>query len=94
MVNVNEAPVSIDFISTGGQLSFSDNKPLIKENSVKGTVVGTLVAYDADSVQTLTFKLDDTAGGRFVLSTKTVSCVPSTQTVSKLLIKCGMMENI
>jgi hypothetical protein len=93
VVNVNEAPVSIDFLSTSGQLSFPDNKPQIKENSVKGTVVGTLAAYDADSVQKLTFKLDDTAGGRFALSTKTLSCVPITQTNSKTKCTIRVLVN-
>lgn len=84
VVNVNEPPVSIDFTSTGGQLSFTDNKPRIKENSIKGTVVGSLVAYDADAAQTLTFKLDDTAGGRFALNQKKAICSANTKTVKEI----------
>ena len=79
---MNEAPVSIDFTSVGGQLSFSDNKPRVKENSIKGTVVGTLEAHDADATQTLTFKLDDTAGGRFSVDAKKVTCTTGTKVVS------------
>ncbi|XP_062505201.1 protocadherin Fat 4-like isoform X3 [Corticium candelabrum] len=79
VLNVNEAPVSIDFTSVGGQLSFSDNKPRVKENSIKGTVVGTLEAHDADATQTLTFKLDDTAGGRFSVDAKKVTCTTGTK---------------
>ena len=82
VLNVNEAPVSIDFTSVGGQLSFADNKPRVKENSVKGTVVGTLEAHDPDLTQTLKFKLDDTAGGRFSLDTKKATCTTSTKVVS------------
>ena len=73
--NVNEAPVSIVFKSTGGQLSFADNQARVNENSNIGVVVGTLKATDKDAGQTLVFRLDDNAGGLFSVSAAPlVSC--------------------
>ncbi|XP_065191306.1 protein dachsous-like isoform X1 [Sycon ciliatum] len=67
VLDAKEAPVSIQFTSTGAQTSFGTNSPTIKENAVKNTVVGTIVASDPDLNAKLTFSLDDNAGGRFAL---------------------------
>lgn len=61
-MNVNEAPVSLTL-----------DKPTVKENSPRGTQIGTLSAVDKDAVQNLTFSLDDSAGGKFSLGSNT-SC--------------------
>ena len=66
--NVNEAPVSSVFKSTGGQLTFPDNQARVNENSNVGVVVGTIQATDKDAGQTLVFSLDDNAGGLFSVS--------------------------
>jgi Ca2+-binding RTX toxin-like protein len=55
--NVNEAPTNIS-LST----------PTVAENSVNGTVVGSLSATDPDAGDTFTYTLVDNAGGRFALS--------------------------
>ena len=70
---MNEAPVSTHFLSLAGQLSFADDLPRVEENSVQNTVVGTIRAFDSDVNQTLSFRLDDDAVGRFGLSSS-VSC--------------------
>ena len=73
--NVNEAPVSIVFKSTGGQLIFPENQARVNENSNVGVVVGTIQATDKDAGQTLVFSLDDNAGGLFSVSAASlVSC--------------------
>ena len=41
----------------------------MEENSVLGTVVGTIISIDPDYQQTLTFTLDDDASGLFSLGT-------------------------
>ena len=62
-------------LQTGAQTSFATNSPTIKENAVKNTVVGTIVASDPDLNAKLTFSLDDNAGGRFALdSASNVVC--------------------
>lgn len=73
VLNVNEAPVSINITSAGGQLTFPDGHAQIRENSANGTKIGTLEALDYDRVQLLTFKLDDDAGGKFKLG-RSPSC--------------------
>ena len=67
VLDVNEAPVNLNLTSQAGQLSFPAGSPRVNENSVSGTTLGTLEALDQDSVQKLTFKLDNDAGGKFVL---------------------------
>ena len=72
---MNEAPVTVIFKDTGGQLRFVDDVPKVNENSAIGTVVGIVEAHDADAGQTLIFSLDDDAGGRFKVATgKSVIC--------------------
>ena len=73
MLDVNEAPISTHFLSLAGQVSFIDDLLKVEENSVSKTVVGTIKAFDSDDKQTLSFKLDDDAEGRFGLSSS-VSC--------------------
>ena len=73
VLDVNEAPVHINITSQGGQLSFPDGHAQVRENSRFGTVIGMLEALDHDANQTLTFKLDDDAGGKFTLGS-TASC--------------------
>ena len=62
VLDVNEAPVSIVL-----------SQKSVQENSKPGTRVGILSATDSDAVQKLTFKLDDDAGGKFILQANT-SC--------------------
>ena len=73
VLDVNEAPVHVNMTSQGGQLAFPKGAPRVNENSPRGsTVVGTVEALDQDAVQTLAFKLDDDAGGRFALGSSPV----------------------
>lgn len=65
VLDVKEAPVSLQITSTAGQQSFTKNKPSISENSVTNSILGTVIAQDPDANAKLTFQLDDTAGGRF-----------------------------
>lgn len=74
VLDVNEAPIGINITSQGGQLTFPDGHAQIRENSATGTVIGKLQALDQDAVQTLTFKLDDDAGGKFTLGSSSASC--------------------
>ena len=84
VLNVNEAPININVTSQGGQLSFPDGHAQIRENSPRGTVIGMLQALDHDAVQTLTFKLDDDAGGKFTMGTtancQTITNIPGVNT--------------
>ena len=70
VLDVNEAPISINITSQGGQLSFPDGHAQIRENSASGTKIGTLEAFDYDAGQNLTFNLDDDAGGKFKLASR------------------------
>ena len=70
VLDVNEAPISINITSQGGQLSFPDGHAQIRENSASGTKIGTLEAFDYDAEQNLTFNLDDDAGGKFKLASR------------------------
>ena len=70
VLDVNEAPISINITCQGGQLSFPDGNAQIRENSASGTKIGTLEAFDYDAGQTLTFYLDDDAGGKFKLASR------------------------
>lgn len=79
VLDVNEAPININITSQGGQLAFPDGNAQIRENSATGTVIGKLQALDHDAVQTLTFKLDDDAGGKFTLGSS-----PSCQTITNI----------
>ena len=75
--NVNEAPVSSVFKSTGGQLSFPDNQPRVNENSKIGTQVGEIHVTDKDANESLVFSLDNDAGGLFSVSRPSlVTCFP------------------
>ena len=84
VLDVNEAPISINITSQGGQLSFPDGHAQIRENSPTGTTIGTLEALDHDAVQSLTFNFDDDAGGKFKLgfslSCQTVTNIPGVNT--------------
>jgi len=84
VMNVNEAPISINITSQGGQLTFPDGHAQIRENSATGTVIGKLQALDQDAVQTLVFRLDDDAGGAFTLGSsagcQTITNIPGVNT--------------
>ena len=85
VLDVNEAPIGINITSQGGQLTFPDGHAQIRENSAIGTVIGKLQALDQDAVQTLLFKLDDDAGGKFTLGLSSTVCqtitnIPSVNT--------------
>jgi hypothetical protein len=69
VLNDNEPPISVAFLDTQGQLTFSVNFPVVKENSVTDTVVGTIEARDPDVGETITFALIDNANGTFKIST-------------------------
>ena len=68
---MNEAPININITSAGGQLTFPTGQAQIRENSIVGTKIGTLVALDHDKNQTISFRLDDDAGGKFKLGRNT-----------------------
>ncbi|MEO0529845.1 MAG: cadherin domain-containing protein, partial [Planctomycetota bacterium] len=57
---VNEAPTSISFAA-----------PTLPENSPNGTVVATATAADPDAGDTITYSLNDDAGGRFTIDPST-----------------------
>ena len=79
MTGCNTAPVSLDITSTGSGRSFTKNSPSVPENSLKGTVLGTVVASDPDANAKITFQLDSNAGGKFKLdSSHLVVCSPTT----------------
>lgn len=86
VLNVNEAPVNINITSQGGQLYFPDGHPQVRENSPLGTVIGMLEALDHDANQTLSFKLDDDAGGKFTLGSS-ANCQTITN-ISGVNTKC------
>lgn len=67
VLDVNDAPFSIQMTPTNGQVSFPTNTPRVKENSPLNTIIGTLVGLDPDLNQQLSFQLDDDASGQFVL---------------------------
>ena len=71
VLDVNEAPSRMNITSQGSQLSFQDGHAQIRENSAPGTKIGTLEAFDYDAGQNLTFNLDDDAGGKFKLGSRT-----------------------
>ncbi|XP_068740239.1 protocadherin Fat 4-like [Montipora capricornis] len=71
VLDVNEAPININITSAGGQLTFTNGQAQIRENSIVGTKIGTLVALDHDKNQTISFRLDDDAGGKFKLGRNT-----------------------
>ena len=75
VLNVNEPPIKIAITDETGQLSFLDDRPRVQENSSKGTVVGTAIAYDSDEKELLSFRLDGDANGRFALGPVTCKAV-------------------
>lgn len=50
VTNVDESPVSATFRDTGGQLTFADDQPKVRETSPVGTVIGLIEAEDMVSV--------------------------------------------
>ena len=64
----------------GGQLNFPDDSPKVEENSAIGTIIGTVISYDSEPVEQLTFNLDDSADGTFGLESNT-SCRNTTEMV-------------
>ena len=77
---MNEAPIRINVTDENGQLKFPNDDPRVEELSPVGTVIGEIVALDHDENETLTFRLDDAADGRFSLgasaSCKTITDKP------------------
>lgn len=61
IIGTNDAP-SVAALAAGGS---------IDENGLDGTVVGTVVADDPDSGDSLTYSLSDDAGGRFAIDSTT-----------------------
>lgn len=61
LTGTNDAPSAAAYASGG----------TIDENSLDGTVVGTVVADDSDSGDTITYSLSDDAGGRFAIDPST-----------------------
>ena len=68
VLNKNEAPISLTFLSTGAAVSFYSDNPTIPENTAIGTVAGTIQAEDVDQSQTLSFTMVKNAGGLFGLA--------------------------
>ena len=61
-------------IAAGSALTYAVDTPTIKESSLLNTVLGTVYAKDADANAKLTYTLDNNAGGRFAIDTKTTHC--------------------
>lgn len=80
ILDVNEAPVKTVIRNDGGPFKFPENRPVVKENSKVGAVIGTVVSYDSDPVEHLVLSLDDNAGGAFSLE-RNVSCRNTTEMV-------------
>ena len=63
--------ITVTDANESGVSAVSDNDPTIDfviENSANGTTVGiTALATDADGTDTVTYSLDDNAGGRFAI---------------------------
>jgi hypothetical protein len=74
VVNEYEPPISMSFVDSSGQLSFSANQPAVEENSVIGTAVGTIEARDPDVGEKMTFSLISNHDGLFSLSTSQGRC--------------------
>ena len=96
ILDVNEAPVVTVIKKDGGQLEFPDDSPKVEENSEIGTVIGTVVSYDSEPVEQLTFKLDDSADGTFGLESNR-SCQNTTEvtgTRSKCWIRLVLRKSV
>ena len=82
------------FTSKDGQLPFKKDSPEVEENSNPDTVVGTILAYDPDYYQNMTFRLDDNAGGRFKLSPNvTCSQTSGTMVRNRYLVTTRRVQN-
>ena len=68
VLDKNEAPISLTFLSTGAAASFYSDNPTIAENTAIGTVAGTIQAEDVDQSQSLSFTMVNNAGGLFGLA--------------------------
>jgi VCBS repeat-containing protein len=62
---------SSDWIAGTAELVQADWKPRVAENTVTGTVISQLQAYDVDAGENLTWSLLDDAGGRFAIDSNT-----------------------
>lgn len=58
-------------------MKFPKNQPKVEENSAVGTVIGTVVSYDSEPMEQLSFQLVDNADGTFSLD-RDVACVNAT----------------
>ena len=50
------------------------NQPTVNEISSRNTVVRTLIGYDPDANDELTYSLDSTSDGRFALNSSAAVC--------------------
>ena len=76
VTDVNEPPVSLNFLSTtSSQVSFPTDFPHIRESAVVGQVLGQIKAVDPDTKDSLQLTLDDNAGGLFSISQATCTSV-------------------
>ena len=85
--------MKIEFVPKGGQLSFPKNAARINENSPVGTVVGTLIAYDEDAIERLSFSLDDDAKGAFMVDSSS-SCSNTTVNGSSMQTVCSVQLKV
>ena len=74
-------------------MSFPKNAALINENSLVGTVVGTLIAHDEDAVESLSFSLDDNAKGAFMVDSSP-SCSNTTVNGTSLQTACSVLLKV
>ena len=79
-------------------MAFTNNSARINENSPIGTAVGTLIARDEDTVESLSFSLEDDAKGAFSVDSS-ATCINKTiigsslQTVCSALLKVSGLLN-
>ena len=97
ILDVDEAPIKTVIKKDGGQLDFPDDSPRVEENSAVGIVIGTVVSYDSEPVDQLSFSLDDSADGTFSLMGNNISCKNTTEMVgarSKCWIKLALSKAV
>ena len=90
---MNESPTTIELLAKGGQLAFTKNAARINENSPIGTAVGMLVAHDEDTVESLSFSLDEDAKGAFSVDSS-ATCINKTVIGSSLQTVCSTLLTV
>ena len=81
------------FTSDGGPIKFDDNKPVIQENSVIDSVIGSLVAIDTGVDQQLTFTVSVNEGLIPVKVDQGIECIAEVHvhsSVDNLLFKSSV----